>query len=276
MENPFIGEVVFYAFNYAPQGWAPCAGQLLAISQDIPLFEVIDSKFGGNNQTVFALPDYRDLTSHLNGLQYCIALSGTVPSASGPSRPQSLGEIASLPYGFAPNSWVECNGQLLQIAENQALFQVIGTTFGGDGKITFGVPNLILFSPTPPTPGTDSQYFIAAEGGPAPVDPFVAEVRLFPSNAAPNGWESCSGQVLRIAQNQELFALLGFTFGGDGRTTFALPDMSGPPVPAGVEYCIAIAGTFPTRSPQFEEAEVIEETEESLPESIGLPDEESA
>lgn len=274
MLDPFIGEVVLYAFEFAPQGWAPCAGQLLPIQQNIPLFEVIDSRFGGNNVTNFALPDYRDLTSHLNGMQYCIALSGTVPSASGPSRPQGVAEIAGLPYGFAPNSWAECNGQLLQIAENEPLFRAIGTKFGGDGMITFGVPNLILFSPTPPTTGTDSQYFIAAEGEPVPVDPFVAEVRLFPFNGAPEGWAPCAGQLLPLMQNQELFALLGFTFGGDGRTNFALPDMRSAPLPTGVEYCIAISGTFPTRSQQPEETGAIEETEESLPKDTSLPDEE--
>lgn len=58
-------------------------------------------------------------------------------------------------------------------------------------------------------------------------DPFLAEVRMFGFNFAPRGWAFCDGQLLPIAQNQALFSLLGTTYGGDGRTTFALPDLRG-------------------------------------------------
>jgi microcystin-dependent protein len=58
-------------------------------------------------------------------------------------------------------------------------------------------------------------------------DPFVAEIRLFAGNFAPKGWAFCQGQILSIQQNTALFALLGTTYGGDGRSTFALPDLRG-------------------------------------------------
>jgi microcystin-dependent protein len=58
-------------------------------------------------------------------------------------------------------------------------------------------------------------------------DPFVAEIRILPGNFAPRGWAACDGQLLPIAQNTALFALLGTTYGGDGRTNFALPDLKG-------------------------------------------------
>ena len=58
-------------------------------------------------------------------------------------------------------------------------------------------------------------------------DPFVAEVRMFAFNFAPTGWAMCNGQLLPIAQNTALFSLLGTTYGGDGKSTFALPDMQG-------------------------------------------------
>jgi microcystin-dependent protein len=65
-------------------------------------------------------------------------------------------------------------------------------------------------------------------------DPFVAEIRLFAGNFAPRGWAFCNGQLLPISQNTALFALLGTSYGGDGRTTFALPDLRGAvPVGAG-------------------------------------------
>ena len=56
-------------------------------------------------------------------------------------------------------------------------------------------------------------------------EPFLAEIRLFSFNYAPRGWAFCNGQFLPINQNQALFALLGTTYGGNGQTTFALPDL---------------------------------------------------
>jgi len=58
-------------------------------------------------------------------------------------------------------------------------------------------------------------------------DPFVAEIRIFPFNFAPQGWAFCNGQLMPISQNTALFSLLGTTYGGDGKSTFALPDMQG-------------------------------------------------
>jgi microcystin-dependent protein len=58
-------------------------------------------------------------------------------------------------------------------------------------------------------------------------DPFVAEIRIFPFNFAPTGWAFCNGQLLPISQNTALFSLLGTTYGGDGKSTFALPNMQG-------------------------------------------------
>lgn len=58
-------------------------------------------------------------------------------------------------------------------------------------------------------------------------DPFVAEIRIFAFNFAPSGWAWCDGQLLPLSQNTALFSLLGTTYGGDGKTTFALPDLQG-------------------------------------------------
>ena len=58
-------------------------------------------------------------------------------------------------------------------------------------------------------------------------DPFLGCITIFGFNFPPRGWAQCDGQILPIAQNQSLFSLLGTTYGGDGRTSFALPDMRG-------------------------------------------------
>lgn len=59
------------------------------------------------------------------------------------------------------------------------------------------------------------------------MDPFVAEIRIFPFNFAPKGWAFCDGQLLPLSQNTALFSLLGTTYGGDGKSTFALPNLQG-------------------------------------------------
>lgn len=58
-------------------------------------------------------------------------------------------------------------------------------------------------------------------------DPFIGEIRMFGGNFAPRGWAMCDGQTMNISQNQPLFSLIGTTYGGDGLTTFHLPDLRG-------------------------------------------------
>jgi microcystin-dependent protein len=58
-------------------------------------------------------------------------------------------------------------------------------------------------------------------------DPFIGEIRSFPFNFAPKGWAFCNGQLLPLSQNTALFSLLGTTYGGNGQTTFGLPDLQG-------------------------------------------------
>jgi microcystin-dependent protein len=74
-------------------------------------------------------------------------------------------------------------------------------------------------------------------------EPFIAELRVFPFSFAPKGWALCNGQVLLISQNQALFALLGTTYGGDGQSTFALPDLRGRlPIHQGNGYVLSETG----------------------------------
>src|SRR5260370_23408402 len=59
------------------------------------------------------------------------------------------------------------------------------------------------------------------------VNPFVGEIRIFAGNFAPRGWAMCNGQIMSISQNTALFSLLGTTYGGDGKSNFALPNLQG-------------------------------------------------
>ncbi len=79
------------------------------------------------------------------------------------------------------------------------------------------------------------------------MEPFLGQIELFPYTYAPARWMPCTGQLLPINQNQALFSLLGNNFGGDGRTTFALPNLEGKaPAPA-LQYYIAVEGVYPSR-----------------------------
>jgi microcystin-dependent protein len=75
------------------------------------------------------------------------------------------------------------------------------------------------------------------------IDPFLSEINLFSFTFAPRGWTMCAGQLLPINQNQALFSLLGTTYGGNGQTNFALPDLRGRvPLGMGANYVIGQTG----------------------------------
>lgn len=232
----------------------------MPIPQNVPLFLAIKNEFGGNGVSTFALPDYHAIAP--SGMQYCIALQGADPK--GAPRPASLAEIAMLPYA-PPATWLNSNGQTLQKAQYPNLFQIIGVTFGG-GNDLFKVPNLTTTAPPFPTGApaaaqpaanapakvnrpapTTSLYCISSSGALAPPPAFQGEVRLMPSWSVPAGWLPCKGQSLPINVNQAMFSLLGMNFGGDGRTNFALPNLTKAAVPANLQYCINVGGTYPQR-----------------------------
>jgi microcystin-dependent protein len=75
-------------------------------------------------------------------------------------------------------------------------------------------------------------------------EPLLGEIRAFPYTFCPRGWLDTDGRLLEIRTNTALFSLLGITYGGDGRTTFALPYLKHEKL----RYCIAVKGVFPSRN----------------------------
>lgn len=69
---------------------------------------------------------------------------------------------------------------------------------------------------------------------------YVGNIKLFAFNYAPRNWMHCEGQLLQIQQYNELFSLIGTTYGGDGRVTFALPDLRGKSPESGLHFCICV------------------------------------
>ena len=80
------------------------------------------------------------------------------------------------------------------------------------------------------------------------MEPFLGQIQLLPYNFAPNGWAFCEGQLLAISQNSALFSLIGTFYGGDGVSTFGLPNLKGKEPDPNMHYCIALNGIYPSRS----------------------------
>ncbi len=80
---------------------------------------------------------------------------------------------------------------------------------------------------TAATGSTDPGNSTSTTSTSSDMEPFIGEIRMFAANFAPRGWALCNGQIMNIIDNQPLFSLIGTTYGGDGRNTFALPDLRG-------------------------------------------------
>ena len=169
----------------------------------------------------------------------------------------TIGHILVTALDFPPPGTLTCNGQLVSVSEKRDLFDLLGTTYGGDGVSTFGLPNIPATHTGGPT-GPTLSYCIVAEGAPykSGMEALLGEVRLFPV-PPPGGstlaltWLPCDGRLLALTHDREveaLYSLLGTTYGGDGITTFAVPKIApifianGPPLP----FWICVSGIYPS------------------------------
>lgn len=185
---------------------------------------------------------------------FCLTIILTVSIFIVPMRPvyadsdSFVGEVQLFPYGFAPRGWMECEGQVLPIQQNDALFSLIGTKFGGNGTSTFALPDLRGLTPT-----KETRYYIEMDGI-FPVrdgggnNDFAGEIKMFPYNFDPSGYIRCDGRTLNIDQNDVLFSLVGTTYGGDGTTNFKVPDMRKMETNKYIRYCINPFGVYPSRN----------------------------
>lgn len=177
-----------------------------------------------------------------------------------------VGEIRMMAFTPPPPGWVPCDGQELRIADHPLLSWQLGDAFGGDGHTVFAMPDLRGrvpihvpsslrgSSPTAVIRRPDDEPPRAPdEAGSTPVSPYLTlsfclavtsnvsapwaldatqplhagEIRLFAGDFDPVGWMSCEGQALSPTDHPALFAAIGTTYGGDGETWFALPDLRG-------------------------------------------------
>ena len=157
-----------------------------------------------------------------------------------------VAEIRLFCYGAVPHGWIPCDGRLLEIALYQPLFSILGFQQGGDLMNTFALPRLVDLQPL---------TFGSAKEGVYPrrsseelmIDPFIGEIRIFGGNFVPAGWACCDGRMLQIEEHNDLFELIGHSFGGD-QSTFQLPDLRERTPGPGLQFIIALAGTRPVHA----------------------------
>lgn len=167
-------------------------------------------------------------------MQTAIAIAGAWPPRDVPGPAESwMAMLHTLAFNYPPFGAPACAGQLMPLAQNTQLFSLLGTTYGGNGTTTFALPDLrdkIATGGT--TLGEEQTYQLVCDALIAvtpPVGkstyPMVGTVAMFGGNYAPQGWMVADGSLLPISQYVPLFEAIGTTYGGDGASTFALPDL---------------------------------------------------
>jgi microcystin-dependent protein len=153
---------------------------------------------------------------------------------------RQIGKITLFPYDFEPSGWIFCDGRLLPVSENEALFTLLGTTFGRDGESTFGVPDLRKIAPP------NCNYCIATTGisDDSYYEGIVGETILSAAGPRASNLKECDGQTLRKEQAPLLLIYMGSRFGGDGVKNFSLPDMRSD-APDGLRYLMAVQANDP-------------------------------
>ncbi|MDG5750518.1 tail fiber protein [Qipengyuania sp. XHP0211] len=200
------GSVHGFIGNFDPNGAMICDGRELAIADYPELFAAIGTTYGGDGVTTFNIPD---LTGR-----------NIVGAGQGPGlTARDVGDLVG--------------------SDSIRLDDInLPTYVGGNGasadNMQPGVVMQVLICMTGIFPSRNMEDIGKADGLEGDV-PFLGQMIYYAGTDIPDGWVAASGQLLSIAQNQALFSLLGTTYGGDGRTTFALPDLRGRTM-TGVEY----------------------------------------
>lgn len=172
---------------------------------------------------------------------------------------QFVAEIRIVPFNFAPTGWALCNGQLLPISQNTALFSLLGTTYGGDGKSTFALPDLQGSAPMHPGQGQGlSQRFLGEASGSEFVTLLTSEIPLhahpvMASTAAADIGEAANN-VWGVAQNERGDAD-GYNTATNVTMAFTAFSPTGGNLPHNnlmpyltLNFIIALQGIFPPRS----------------------------
>lgn len=198
----YFGEIRLFAGVDPPKNWALCDGSVLPVGPNTALFSLLGDTYGGDRRTMFALPDLR----------------GRVIIGAG------QGSLAPRPLGQTPGAdrlatqLIKANLTDGPAADVNAPVSASGNNAQPVLALTYIICVRGIFPPRSDSFGSDG---------------CVGEIRVLAGNFAPTSWALCDGSLLSITDPEDgetrrpLFDVIGYTYGGDGRTTFALPDLRG-------------------------------------------------
>lgn len=136
-DNAVLGEVRLFPYAFTPRGWLAADGQSVSKSSYSALSEMVGTNYGEAEPGKFKLPDL----SSFNGVHYAVFTDPKHHAENG-SGYEYIGEIIPMLVSLPTNHWIPANGLALPVNQNQPLFSLIGTRFGGNGQPNFNVPNL--------------------------------------------------------------------------------------------------------------------------------------
>lgn len=222
----YPGEIMTFAGAFTPPPFLPCDGQLLSVSEYSVLFEAIGTVFGGDGVTTFALPDLRGRVP--------VGFGQGPDGANVAFASRGGNESLTLAVENLPAHTHLILGDPTASGDVNPADRVLGASEGAkmySGKQPSSDLGERSIAPTGSgLPFDNRKPFVAityciAIRGPGRVTPLVGELLLLAGRHEPNGWAICDGRLLDIRQHAELFLLIGTHYGGDGRSTFALPDL---------------------------------------------------
>lgn len=235
-----VGEIRMMASNVVPQNCAVCDGRALAVVDYPDLYAAIGITYGISGGGYFNLPDLRGCvpinrsnTDHLGstgGSEQVVLQTTQIPAhrhamfGTSATATQSAPTFNLLAQTIRPKVAYTTTAPGAAYMSNQSIGNT-GDQVGHDNVQPFLCVNFIIA--------------LTALG---PTPPYLGEIRVFPFGFMPVGWAPCTGQLLQINQYTALYQLLGKTYGGDGQTTFGLPNLQGS-VPMGT-------GDAPGRTPR--------------------------
>ncbi len=164
-----------------------------------------------------------------------------------------LGEIRMMAFNFPPVGWALCNGQLLSISQNQALFSILGTTYGGNGVTTFALPNLQGRVPLHAGQGNGLQaYVLGQPGGVESVGLTAAQAAHLHAMQASN-WIGDQSSPIGNIPAQSAARNVAYATSADGTNNVAIATYAGAGTPHEnrqpslvISFCIALQGVFPS------------------------------
>jgi len=197
----YYGEIRLIAGTYPPKNWAFCDGSVIQVGANTALFSLLGNTYGGDGRQTFALPDLRGRLA--------------IGAGQGGLSPRKLGQTPGAAQ--IPTEPIQAS----TAGGPSATVNSVATASGNNVQPVLGLNYIIcLRGIFPPR----------SEGG---GDGCVGEIRLFAGNFAPASWALCDGSLLSNTEPDDssmrrpLFEVIGYAYGGDGSTTFALPDLRG-------------------------------------------------